>query len=61
MNENIISSLASWTAAILIGAYLGVFISEGITIYECEKDKAVTIKGAFWKGEIKYSCVRGKS
>lgn len=43
---------------LLIGIYAGVFFGEVSVIYECEKDGTVTISGAFWKGETKYTCHR---
>jgi hypothetical protein len=46
------------TAAFLIGVYCGVFGGEASVIYQCEKDSVVTIKGAFWKTETKYSCTK---
>lgn len=43
-------------AALLMGIYVGIFMHEANVIYECEKGRTLTIKGAFWKGEIKYTC-----
>jgi hypothetical protein len=42
--------------AIIVGIYVGMFISEADTIYQCKKNQSITISGHIWKGEIKFAC-----
>ena len=45
-------------AAVALGIYLGMFIGEANAMFQCEKDRTLTITGLFWESGIRYVCSR---
>lgn len=56
MDEKSVFFLAVFT--FIAGSYLGSFLSEASTMFQCERDQQFVVAGTFWKGEIKYLCNR---